>query len=198
MHPDPISVMLRERAARLEFMADAVAYGSLALIVGVVLLALWQSGQLGRFFRAIPELAKGFVFCVAAALEISFALAALVLLLMFVAGHWRPVRAQHNHHQHHASYKSWTNSDGKGCCNDQDCGEIDEADERETGGELQVYVRGVGVAKGQASWCPVQPRHYLKAGNVPNASVSHACITGYYGGQTPCEQFICYQPKPRM
>jgi hypothetical protein len=32
--------------------------------------------------------------------------------------------AQEHHAQHHAHYQNWINQDDKGCCNDQDCGEL--------------------------------------------------------------------------
>ena len=62
--------------------------------------------------------------------------------------------------------------------------------------EAVLAVRGVGKAAGQAAWCPVLRHHYLRAGNVPNAAVSHACVTDYYKAETPCEQLVCYQPRP--
>lgn len=109
---------------------------------------------------------------------------------IFIWAASRPVRG---HATHHASYQSWFNSalpKPQGCCNNTDCRELADADERELNGVLAVRVEG--------AWCPVEPRHYLSRGNVPNASVSHACVSAHYGGKTPCEKFICYQPKPRM
>lgn len=97
--------------------------------------------------------------------------------------------AQSNHHLHHSFYNGWVNQNGKGCCNNQDCGELDDADERMTGGVIAVKVLG--------EWCPVLPHHYLKRGNVPNASVSHICVAKYMPASTPaCERLLCYQPKP--
>lgn len=116
--------------------------------------------------------------------------ALLLLAFAVLAAGYRPALSQTHHHRHHASYQSWVNKDGKGCCNNQDCGELADADEREDGGRLQVRIEG--------EWCDVEARHYLSAGNVPNAAVSHVCVSAYYGGKTPCEKFICYQPKPRM
>lgn len=103
--------------------------------------------------------------------------------------------SQH-HAQYHNSYQSWVNNDNKGCCNNADCDEIKDEKVREEGGKIEVFVEGVGVATGQSAWCPVLHSHYLKKGNAPNWSSAHACITGYYGGTTPCAQFICFQPKP--
>lgn len=108
------------------------------------------------------------------------------LILLLIA---QPVLA-------HDIYTGWINNEHKGCCNNQDCKSIPEAWERVTNGILEIYVQGVGVAKGQFEWCPVLKKHYLSSGNVPNASVSHYCISDFYGATTPCSQFICYQPKP--
>ena len=109
--------------------------------------------------------------------------------------------AQHHDHssghaQFHAFYQNWVNREAKGCCNDRDCKPLHEDAQREIRGIAEILVHGVGVAKNQAAWCPILPRHYLSRGNAPNWNVAHACITDYYGGRTPCEQFICYQPKP--
>ena len=35
-----------------------------------------------------------------------------------------PATAQHNHDRHHPIYQNWVNLDGKGCCNNMDCGEL--------------------------------------------------------------------------
>ena len=65
--------------------------------------------------------------------------------------------AQKNHAAGHASYMSWVNGNGHGCCNNQDCGALADGQEQEINGRLHVFVRGVGVAKGQSEWCPVLP-----------------------------------------
>jgi hypothetical protein len=130
---------------------------------------------------------------------LAFLQAVLVFTLIVLGMNYRPAWGQHaGHAQHHASYQSWVNRNGHGCCNDTDCREIGAGEEREQHGALEVLIHGVGAARGQVAWCPVLSHHYLKAGNVPNASVSHVCVTGYYGATTPCTQFICYQPQPRM
>ena len=112
---------------------------------------------------------------------IAGALAALCVMLAGLAF------GQHNHAQHHDHYSGWVNQDGKGCCNNQDCGQLGEDDERTSNGKLEVRVEG--------QWCPVLSVHYLKSGNVPNASVAHVCVLKY-GNGGPCERFICYQPRP--
>jgi hypothetical protein len=100
------------------------------------------------------------------------------------------VQAQHNHHQHHAYYQNWVNKQDKGCCNNQDCGELREENERMTHGGIEVRVEG--------EWCPVQSWHYLKQGNAPNWTTSHVCVLKHSGATnvSACERLLCYQPKP--
>jgi hypothetical protein len=102
-----------------------------------------------------------------------------------------PAAGQQNHAQHHAHYQNWINQEGKGCCNDQDCGELAGDDERaKSDGTIEVKIEG--------EWCPVYAKHYLKKGNAPNWSTAHVCVTKKYSGnnQTACERLLCYQPKP--
>jgi hypothetical protein len=102
-----------------------------------------------------------------------------------------PILVQHRHERNHSFYQSWANSaqpQPQGCCNNQDCGELPDADERTHQGQLQVRIEG--------EWCDVRPHHYLSKGNTPNWQTAHVCVTGYYGGRTPCEKLVCYQPKP--
>ena len=100
------------------------------------------------------------------------------------------VKAQHNHSQHHVSYQSWVNKDGKGCCNDRDCGELADQDERENSDGTEVRIDG--------EWCLVLSHHYLKSGNAPNWQTSHVCVTQRLADEPrgPCQRLLCYQPKP--
>ena len=111
-------------------------------------------------------------------------LAALVLL-------W-PVglQAQEHHQRHHAFYQNWVNQQDKGCCNNQDCGELREEDERNTRDGVEVRVEG--------EWCPVKAFHYLKRGNAPDWSTSHICVvhSRYSPNSSACDRLLCYQPKP--
>ena len=68
--------------------------------------------------------------------------------------------AQDNHHLHHAYYQNWVNKQDRGCCNNQDCGELRPENERITASGVEVRIDG--------EWCPVQPHHYLKRGNAPS------------------------------
>jgi hypothetical protein len=56
----------------------------------------------------------------------------------------------------------------KGCCNNQDCGELKDENERTTSaGTVEVKI--------DSEWCPVLPHHYLKRGNAPRL-VHLACV----------------------
>lgn len=104
---------------------------------------------------------------------------------------WPPrLPAQEHHERHHAYYQSWVNRQDKGCCNDQDCGELREEDERNTREGVEVRIEG--------QWCPVQSFHYLKRGNAPDWTTSHVCVLKYQSrlNTSVCERLLCYQPKP--
>jgi hypothetical protein len=108
----------------------------------------------------------------------------LALLLLYPLAR---ARAQEHHERHHAYYQGWMNKAHFGCCNDQDCGELSEQNERTTAAGIEVRIEG--------EWCPVLPHHYLKQGNSPDWSTSHVCVQK---GPVPrvCERLLCYQPKP--
>lgn len=109
----------------------------------------------------------------------------LALLLLYPLAH-----AQDGHAVYHENYyNGWVNKLDKGCCNNLDCGKLADSDERTDRGILEVRIMG--------EWCPIQPYHYLKKGNVPDASVSHVCIQKSPAPFTsPCARLLCYQPKP--
>lgn len=130
-------------------------------------------------------------------LLIGGAVALLVIAALWIASGGL-ARGQDTHAQFHAFYQNWVNGDAKGCCNDADCSALSDDYLATINGELMAFIRGVGPAKGQADWCPVLPKHYLTQGNAPNWSTAHACVSAHYRGMTPCEQFICFQPKPAI
>ena len=100
------------------------------------------------------------------------------------------LQAQEHHQMHHAYYQNWVNKQDKGCCNNQDCGELRAENERVTGGGIEVRIDG--------EWCPVQSWHYLKQGNAPDWSTSHVCVLKYSttANASACQRLLCYQPKP--
>jgi len=100
------------------------------------------------------------------------------------------LQAQEHHERHHAHYQNWVNQQDRGCCNDQDCGELREEDERNTRGSVEVRIEG--------EWCAVQSFHYLKRGNAPDWASSHVCVLKHNSAlsKSACERLLCYQPKP--
>jgi len=100
------------------------------------------------------------------------------------------VKAQEHHQMHHAYYQNWVNKQDKGCCNNQDCGELRAENERMNGDRVEVRIDG--------EWCPVQSWHYLKRGNAPDWSSSHVCVQKYAttANAGACQRLLCYQPKP--
>lgn len=108
----------------------------------------------------------------------------------------RPSAAQHNHDLNHGSYQNWVNKQDKGCCNNQDCGEVADEDVRENGPAYEVKIEG--------NWCEVKPWMYLKTGNAPNWSSAHVCVlqdrAGLYGllPRPACDRLLCFQPKPQF
>ena len=102
-----------------------------------------------------------------------------------------PAWAQSNHAAGHPNYQNWVNGKGTGCCNNQDCGELADADVREDGDRVEVRVDG--------EWCPVEPWMRLRTGNAPNWAANHACVVPDSTSLTdrrPCARLICFQPKP--
>ena len=99
-------------------------------------------------------------------------------------------QAQEHHERHHAYYQNWVNKQDRGCCNNQDCGELREENERTAAGGVEVRIDG--------EWCPVKPWHYLKQGNAPDWSTAHVCVRKSYAGlnTATCDRLLCYQPKP--
>lgn len=113
-------------------------------------------------------------------------LAILALLALATAA-----QAQEHHGRHHPNYNNWVNKEDRGCCNNQDCGELSEQNERATAaGTVEVKIDG--------EWCPVLPHHYLKRGNAPDWSTSHVCVQKYsaMANASACQRLLCYQPKP--
>lgn len=119
-------------------------------------------------------------------LAIAIAIIVVTLCLIYPLAH-----AQYSHAQYHdVYYKNWINKRGAGCCNGQDCTALDDADERTNHGTLEVRIQG--------QWCEIKPYHYLKTGNVPDASTAHVCVQKNVvpNAVAPCDRLLCYQPKP--
>lgn len=128
------------------------------------------------FYRALDCL-----ICCTAAVILSFAIAVAVGVAS--------AHAQHNHAQGHEEYRNWVNQQDTGCCNNQDCGEIDDKDVKDDGRNVEVRIEG--------EWCTIHSWMYTKKGNAPNGDVNHACVlhNNTFDPKPPCQRLICFQPK---
>jgi hypothetical protein len=100
-----------------------------------------------------------------------------------------PALAQHDHARGHSEYQSWASRKTGNCCDDKDCGILDDDQVRETTTGPEVKVRG--------KWCRVLPEHFIIKGKSPDWNKPHACINSdvrtSYGDD--CERLLCYSGK---
>jgi hypothetical protein len=100
-----------------------------------------------------------------------------------------PALAQHDHARGHSEYQSWASQKTGNCCDDKDCGILDDDQVRETTTGPEVKVRG--------KWCRVLPEHFIIKGKSPDWNKPHACINTdlrtSYGDD--CERLLCYSGK---
>jgi hypothetical protein len=62
------------------------------------------------------------------------------------------IRVQHNHDEGHPDYQDWASGKTSNCCNEKDCGDLDESEVRETPAGTEVFVHVPGQPQ---KWCPV-------------------------------------------
>lgn len=106
-----------------------------------------------------------------------------LFILLLLSG---PALAQHNHAQGHSQYQNWQSLKTGNCCNDQDCGSIDDRDVRQTNTGPEVLIAG--------QWCAVQTQHRLTRGKSPDWGVNHACVSRDTS-LSPCDRLLCFSPK---
>ncbi len=118
----------------------------------------------------------------------------LVRLILFAIVVMFPVAvvAQHNHDEGHHDYKDWASGRTWNCCDEKDCGDLDEDEVRETPQGTEVLVQSPDH---EMKWCPVTKEHYLTKGHSPDWSKPHACIirSGSYADE--CHRFLCFTPR---
>ncbi len=102
------------------------------------------------------------------------------------------VLVQHNHSEGHPDYLNWASGRTSNCCNEKDCGDLDESEVRETptGTEVLVHVQGQ-----KEKWCPVLKEHFITKGKSPDWSKPHACIIQSGWVLDECQRFVCYAGK---
>ena len=108
----------------------------------------------------------------------------VLLLTLFVT----ESEAQHNHAHGHNDYATWSSAKASNCCNNMDCGVLDDDEWRETAEGTQVKISG--------QWCPVKPEHLIIHGKSPDWSKAHACVQPDVkystGRKMPCERLLCF------
>ena len=111
------------------------------------------------------------------------------LLLLFTT----QATAQHNHAEGHNEYATWASQKANNCCNNMDCGVLNDDEWRETSEGTQVKISG--------QWCPVLPEHFIIRGKSPDWSKAHVCVqpdVNYSTGRkTPCERLLCFSGTPK-
>jgi hypothetical protein len=111
--------------------------------------------------------------------------------LFLVALATRDVRAQHNHAAGHNDYAGWSSQKVGDCCNNQDCGELNDDEWRESAAGAEVKIDG--------QWCPVLQEHFIIKGKSPDWTHAHACVRKHYEGnnETPCQRLLCFAGAPK-
>jgi hypothetical protein len=100
-----------------------------------------------------------------------------------------PALAQHDHARGHNEYQNWASKKTGNCCDDKDCGILNDDQVRETTTGPEVKVRG--------KWCRVLPEHFIIKGKSPDWNKPHACVN--YDFRTTyadeCDRLLCYSGK---
>jgi len=111
------------------------------------------------------------------------------LLLLFTT----QATAQHNHAEGHNEYATWASQKANNCCNNMDCGVLNDDEWRETSEGTQVKISG--------QWCPVLPEHFIIRGKSPDWSKAHVCVQPDVkystGRKMPCERLLCFSGTPK-
>lgn len=112
-------------------------------------------------------------------------LALSLLTVVMVDRAW----AQHNHNAGHGEYQNWSSLKQSNCCNNDDCGTVDDADVLQTPLGTMVAIEN--------QWCPVEREHWIIKGRSPDFSSFHACIgkSEYYKSLQPCQRLLCFSGK---
>jgi hypothetical protein len=116
-----------------------------------------------------------------------FVLAATVSVLFA-----NQAKAQHNHERGHADYSSWSSKKTGNCCNNDDCGNLEDNEWRETDHGDEIRISG--------QWCPVKQEHYLVKGKSPDWTKAHACVAkgADHMYSNPCNRLLCFTGVPKF
>ncbi len=93
----------------------------------------------------------------------------------------------------HNEYTTWASHKADNCCNNMDCGVLNDDEWRETTEGTEINISG--------QWCPVRPEHFIIRGKSPDWSKAHACIQPDVkystGRKMPCERLRCFSGTPK-
>jgi hypothetical protein len=113
----------------------------------------------------------------------------LCLCALFCGVQVDPAFAQHDHARGHNEYQNWASKKTGNCCDDKDCGILNDDQVRETTTGPEVKVRG--------KWCRVLPEHFIIKGKSPDWNKPHACVN--YDFRTTyaddCDRLLCYSGR---
>jgi len=110
--------------------------------------------------------------------------ALVIILIMWAA--IRNAAAQVEHVLGHNEYQNWSSRKTAYCCNNFDCGRLEDDHIRDGSDGSEVRIGG--------EWCPVRPEHYVVRGRSPDLSSAHACVGSgpQWTQRTPCERLLCF------
>lgn len=100
--------------------------------------------------------------------------------------------AQHNHEAGHNSYTEWSSQKARYCCDNRDCGSLEESEWSEGPNGIEVLIDGKS--------CPVQQQHFITRGKSPDWTKAHACIRPklQYSKEDPCDRLLCFTGIPKF
>jgi hypothetical protein len=115
-----------------------------------------------------------------------------ILLAMLLSLIPALARAQHNHDAGHAEYQDWASERTSNCCNNQDCGALNDDEWRETTRGTEIRIKG--------KWCPVKKEHFIFKGRSPDWQHAHACVQNRdtYQPADDCDRLLCFTGAPRF
>lgn len=109
----------------------------------------------------------------------------LITLVLLLAA-----SAQHNHGDGHHDYLTWASKKTNNCCNNVDCGSLQDDEWRETPKGAEVQILG--------EWCPVLEEHFIIRGKSPDWTKPHACVNKNVNLTThPCQRLLCFASVPK-
>lgn len=115
-----------------------------------------------------------------------------ILLLYVICCFPLESMAQDHHSEGHADYSSWASKKTSNCCNNQDCGQLKDAEWKEDAEGTHVLILG--------KWCPVLSEHWITKGNSPDWEHAHACVNKNVNfiPVDVCERLLCFTPIPKV